>query len=738
MTQVLAWIVAVERHAPGAGDLDFKPPISRHALAWAHWLRTRPGTELLLNIQAREGSAEAAAVQALAPHTRSPGTASLADRTALLASLRQLHGADLLLWLWIGHGVMHEERRCLVHAGSGGADDLQTVDLEALLRRLRRQDAPPRQLGLLDTCAEIVAVAPDLWKPAAGEHATGVRQHVVFAATPGAYVSLNPEAATAASQMLALLQAQPWPPEPGRLDPLLASLGRDLDPQPVQWACTHGAERFTEHTGPATQALARPAPGDDGAGALRMARRSGWPPWAWRHVRSAVDGLPGAPAAATLSRAMQGGTLDALAQRLLRHRDPDVAHTGWVLAQAGRCAQRAWRWLQPAQVLGLGLPRWQTLARTVAALDARDAPQVQALETLLLWVGDLAEDAPAAGDPPRTVRSWLTLLLGAADATARGQGQGGAAAARALRLAIDADPTLGAWRGWVEQHGLATQARPTEPLTVVAALDAPDEGGPRVLQAWEARPVPGGMAWPAIEVPEGGSAAERLHRLVAQVQKREARPVRLELLVPLMWLGRGAELLRYRRDRSALGLPAGIGGPSPTVELHRTLPVVWRWRERLTLRDDTLLGPWLLRTQQCRPRVLGAPPLPCRFDDEPPASPQAREAPLHALPLRPAATRHGGDDARLLRLVVLMEAGHPYLLWPLDEGPGLPGEASARFKAGMAAWLAEGVPFDDWPEALLQAVQDDRLGATALLVDEADRNPYDAASALVPLASAGP
>src|SRR4051812_15054511 len=111
MARVLAWIVAVERHTPSAAvpsPIDFAVPVSERALQWAEWLAAR-GADLLLNVSVPDGSAQRRRLDAIAQRALNQPRAHEATAAALhdaLARVLQPPVADVLLLLWIGHGVM--------------------------------------------------------------------------------------------------------------------------------------------------------------------------------------------------------------------------------------------------------------------------------------------------------------------------------------------------------------------------------------------------------------------------------------------------------------------------------------------------------------------------------------------------------------------------------------------------------------------------------------------------------
>jgi len=197
MAAVLAWIVAVERHQPRAGrpsPLDFPAAISRRALEWAEWLATRAGTRLLLNVNAAPGSPEHQRVQALQAQVLNPADAHRADARALHDAVDEIvrlpaADKDILLVLWIGHGVMSNRQRLLLNEDSRDAGNLRTWDLDSLLHRLRSKGVPMLQLGVIDSCAQYLSQAPGFETLQALGEPAQPSQYFYFAATAAGVVA---------------------------------------------------------------------------------------------------------------------------------------------------------------------------------------------------------------------------------------------------------------------------------------------------------------------------------------------------------------------------------------------------------------------------------------------------------------------------------------------------------------------------------------------------------------------
>ena len=248
MPGVLAWIVAVERHTPPAGagsPLDFKAPVSRRALDWAEWLAGQAGVRLLLNVAAAPASDELKRLGALCagPVVLNAAQAARADGASLHESLRLLTAgppADVLLLLWIGHGVMRDRQRYLLHQDSRDAANLRSWDVDSLLQHLRSDKAPPLQLGVLDTCAQVLTEQPGHEKLGGAGRALR-SQHFYFAATAAAIASLNPFEPTLASVALQSLKGVAWPPQPAAFDADLQPRLAAMPSRPIRLEWTQGS-----------------------------------------------------------------------------------------------------------------------------------------------------------------------------------------------------------------------------------------------------------------------------------------------------------------------------------------------------------------------------------------------------------------------------------------------------------------------------------------------------------------
>ncbi|MCX2862255.1 FxSxx-COOH system tetratricopeptide repeat protein [Paucibacter sp. PLA-PC-4] len=259
MTSVLAWIVAVERHTSGTdgkqSPLDHRAPISRTALAWAEWLKDKPGTRLLMNVSAPHDSDEGRRLEALRPSLLNPVMAAQAGAVALHQSLKVVISgprADVLLLLWTGHGVMHGRDRFLIHADSLDPKNLHSWEVDSLLQYLRDDSAPPLQIGVFDTCAEI-REQPGHEKLVGGSGKGRRQQFFHHASAAGAFASLGE--VTVGGLALESMQQLEWPPEPKRLHELLLPRIEGLPSGPHllerttgsgdAWSSVHASSRIT-------------------------------------------------------------------------------------------------------------------------------------------------------------------------------------------------------------------------------------------------------------------------------------------------------------------------------------------------------------------------------------------------------------------------------------------------------------------------------------------------------------
>lgn len=234
MAEVLAWIVAIERHSmdgPNPSSLDFGSPVSELALAWAEWLAvSHPEAKLHLNISTPNGSESEGRVEALRLCAANPEEVHHADGAALLTSLRMLKatpGASTLLVLWIGHAVIRGRSRYLLHAGSRNASDLEAFDIDSLLVHLRSDDPPRTQIGVVATCAQAFDAEPGHQR-FSGQGEARCEQYFFHAATASVQASLSTHEPTLASLALDSLKATPWDHSPETTGPQAEAFCQDL------------------------------------------------------------------------------------------------------------------------------------------------------------------------------------------------------------------------------------------------------------------------------------------------------------------------------------------------------------------------------------------------------------------------------------------------------------------------------------------------------------------------------
>jgi hypothetical protein len=432
MPGVLAWVVAVECHKP-QGDkpcpIDFKQPVSRRALEWADWLLQQPGVKLQMNVSARPGSAEAAHLARLKPQLLNAASAHEAGAAALGAALKRAAnaaGEDVLLLVWIGHGVMHNRQRFLLHADTEDADNLESWELDSLLQRLRGAKAPPLQLGVFDTCAQVVSEAPGS-QSLGGAGKTVRAQHCYFASTAAAIASLNPFEPTVASLLLQALQGAAWPPQAAQMAALDATLQAQLAAlrsRPVRLEWTQGSGDLWS---------TREADGKQNAAIAQQARRSGYSETLFRHLWRELQGS--GDLLGRLAQALRGAKVDALADELAAL-DPDASEPD-LLRDAWQRVQQVERWAPRADALRLSLPQWAELASQLIDQDARvEEPVFSELRELLLWALDLG------GKSRRAQAAFVRLLWLAAALARRDGGAVAAAAGTALQAALQADAAL--------------------------------------------------------------------------------------------------------------------------------------------------------------------------------------------------------------------------------------------------------------------------------------------------------
>lgn len=720
MGGVLAWVVAVERHSARNGrpsPLDFKSPVARRALEWAEWLVDQPNTRLLLNVNSAPGSAEHSRVQALLPRLLNTADAHSAAPAALHNAVDEITrepaaGDDTLLLLWIGHGVISNRRRFLLHEGAVDAANLRTWDLDTLLQRLRSKGAPMQQLGVFDSCAEYGSQRPGYEELSPPQRPVQNSQFFYFAATAGAAASANPFEPTLASLALGSLQGISWPPQAQDLDAQLQPQMRKLPSRPFrrEWTSGSGDSWSSVNDG-----------ADEGGATeqqLRQhARISGATEVAFRHlwIEVARTGLTPKELALALREPQVGATperhrgLEKLAKRLAR-KLPDSA-APQALLDAWQRVLRVEPWLNLTDDLCLTLPQWLEIARRVASPDGRQPPDFGEISELLLWMLNMA-------GRDKSKDALLSLLLLAAR-QAREAGGAARQSADALETQLAQNAELAARLPAVRQRLLP----PSRPVVLCIELDLPvHPKPPAIVRHWIVRDD----EVERMETPElDGDLGRQLNTLINAVQLKERAPVRIELLAPFLMLCGDAEWLTYSYPGSgdAGALPAG------RKALDTLWPISMRWKDRM--KDDNpewQAGRWHARAPQVQCLVQPGSKLACRFDnDDDDATADGPVRGLLYLPPSPQfRTRHLAEfrDALL--------DGDPYMLWPQED----PADPQA-FKAAVCAWLQHH-GLADLPEALQKARGKRQLPPLVLFIDEPDRNHYKKLPPLQSVQSAAP
>lgn len=702
MASILAWIVAVECHAAPPGkrnSLDFKAPVSRRALEWAEWLRDRAEVELLLNVSAVPGSDEAARIDTLRPRLRNGAEAHRADAASLRASVAKVaraQPADVLLLLWIGHGVMNNRQRYLLTQDTEDLENLQSWDLDSLLQHLRSARMPPLQIGVIDSCAQVISDRPGNVQ-LSGTGKTSRRQHFYFASTAAAIASVNPFEPTLASMALDVLKAIDWPPLPRPLDTLLMDKVESLASRPVRFEWTQGS---------GDQWSSRSSSGDDDKAMAANARRAQLSEVLFRHLWLDLASTGETPAA--LAKAIRDDTIEALARKIERSApdapEPDLLRDAW-----GR-VKLVQQWAPCLAALGLSVPQWTELARHLVNEDARHAPQFAELRELLLWSLDMNRDV--ARNQGRSHAALLRLMLMAMKQAAEpGASARSVAAAARLDADLQADPLMAPLLAAVQP----TAELPKGSVVIYVELELPANAPePSVQRYWLLRES---VIEPGAELALEGPMGEQLNTLINHVQAGEVRPVRVELLAPFLLLCGQREWLSYSIDMGELtGIPTETGAALQRVGLDAVWPICWRWKDRLQGKQSKLQPAlWQQRGRQAQERARASAQLHCRFDDEQPAAGEDEAHVLGLVYLPPSPAQRGRNLEKFFKQLI---DGEPYMLWPGAE----PADAAA-FKTTVRNWLA-GQRLNKLPEALCQARSGSKLPELVLFLDEPDRNPY--------------
>lgn len=683
MPSVLTWIVAVEQYTPPDGaaksDLDFPTPVSRRALEWAEWLTTQSDIRLLLNIAVPAGSAERTRLEKLTPLAVNAAEAHLATAAALRSALRVVTTppiADVLLLLWIGHGVMNERRRFLLVQDASDPTTLHSWDVHSLLQRLRSGDGPALQIGAFDACAQRLETPPH--EDLGGDGSAQRRQHYYFAATAAAVAAPTVLEDSVASILLDGLKAGPWPPEPAPLHVLVQGRMDKLASGPIRWEFTTGSGDLWSAPGSSAEVDAR---------IKQAARAADMHETLFRHLFKELDGTGRTPA--ELAQAVLADTVTAFA-------GGGLAAT--LLPAALQRVRRVAPWVTPLTRLHLGLPHWNELASRVAADDGRTTPRFAELIEVLLWAIDMGVTTDQRGE-----RAFLKLLLLAGKEATRSV-PGSAAATKALEDLIEADAAFAPLLA--DAKAAATLSE--RPLVLLVELLLPQGGGAPVLgKAWLLQDV---TLEPAPEIELDGPPGLQLITLIEHVRTRTQRPLRVQLLAPTELLCGSREWVSYCFDET--------DDAADAVDIDTLVPMSWRWRDRLLKKADPRFahGNWRARAQQAQLQARQRASLICRFDDEPPA-PGGAAADLLALSARPPGPSDRGP--RRATFMKTLVQGHPYMVWPAGDTADV-----AQLKAAVVAWLNQ-QQFLDLPEGYAACRGAGGLPNLVLFLDEPEHNPYE-------------
>jgi hypothetical protein len=690
MPGVLAWVVAIERHTPTEGvasPLDFGSPVSSRALDLIEWvLEQHAGVRVLLNLATPDESPSRVRANALGGQILNPTLMYRADAAALRESLRKAKAApvpDLLLLVWIGHGVMVGRQRFLLHEGSRDADQLESWDVDTLLLHLRSGEAPARQIGIIDTCAQVVDLQPDN-QQFGGAGKAQCDQHYFFAATASAIASLSLHEPTLVALALESLRAVGWTadgPPPRAFSEDLRNRMAALGSRPVVWQWTQGSG--DQWSGGSASAVS--------AAELRRATETcRLPQVLFTRLLQEVADTGITPR--DLARAVKQSAVETLA-RTLEAKSPDAAEG---LIDTWTLVQRVAAWVEPLARLHLGLAQWSGLAALVAADDGRSAPAFTEVSELLLWTADMAGRRP---DGSLRADMALLRLMVLAMKEARRTPVVLTAVQRVHKL-LSNHPVHGPRLAEIE----AAAELPEEAPTIVVDVEfAPKARQPLIRQHWVRR----GEILERIDLASPASPLpQALNRIIGAVQQREHARVRVEMLAPFAVLLGRFEWRSYIATLS--GLP-GVGKGKAVIDLDARYPIYVRWKERLQglPTNEWQTAHWTQRARDVQLMARQASQLKCNFDDDPVAG----ESHVLALAWQP-----GNRDQQ--RFLTTLLRGEPYMIWP-----GKPQADVDAFKQAVRVWLAD-QSLDRLPEAVCQAIAAKVLCGVVLLLDEPDRNPY--------------
>ena len=684
------WIVAVETHTPssqGPSPLDFDVPLSTRGVRAAEALINKDDTRLVMNVSVARASPQREKIEALSSRLLNPGTALRADAGALKQSLTLIkdQAAERLILCWIGHGVMHDGKRYVLHEESIDADTLSSFEVESLLQRLRTEDFPPVQIGFFDTCAQFVSERPGNEQLPRGP-ATVRGQYFYFACGAGALTSAALDRPGLTDYALDVLLECPWPPEPLTLESILwPRLLKVKDGSfPSRLERTQGSgESWSSHG---------PEEASSKASILELASQaSGLSGRLFDYLFQTVDSLGISPN--ELSKAIRSGNLDQFTEAM-RIQFPDnpqqqLFKDAWTLINMIR------PWADRASTLGLLMSDWYGIAHTTADEDLRIVAPFAELKELLLWAADFPKDTD------RGLRSLLRILLrGHRRAAQVGKPE------RVLAAYLDALKHDELFSPWIDSMQ-AELPLPEDRVILLAELQLlAGVKEPQLTNVWIDSGA-GITRW-SFE-PSKLGLGENLNVLTDALQTHFNRPLRVEILAPLDALCGPREWLSYIIDDLAVGSREPL-----RIWLDEMLPISWRWKERLEGQNAKLQpGLWDTRAREVRISALNAKTLRCFFDEPSHVGSGASDSHVRILAYVPP----GPGDLKRNRLpfIKALLSGDPYMIWPRALR-----DDKAQFLARIKQWL-QGKRLSEFS---CSQRCDDVLEDIIIFIDEAERNPY--------------
>ena len=696
---VTAWIVAVEHHTPSNGapsPLDFRSPVANRALEWAEWLKDQPNARLVLNIACTPGSTNAQRLEALRSVAVNAKQADRADSASLHNSVRIIKNTpaqDTLLLLWIGHGILSNSERFLLHQESIDQQNLRSWEVASVLQHLRSTPAPGAQIGIFDTCAQVIDVTP------ANERLGGtgdavLKQHYFFSATAGAIASLSKDKDTLASFGLDVLKKTAWPPQPEAFQDELVARMHALPSMPIAWEWTAGSgdlwSRRGRHADSAAHAQAE---------LNRHAERSNIGEAFFLHLWRELEGT--SISAPQLAQALRVDDIDSVIVGL---RAAGMRIQAIALERAWARVQLVHKWVKPLAGLELLLEKWIDLARRVGDEDGRSVPPFSELRELLLWTVDMGNGV--GENAQRTARALVRLIL-----LARGESASSFSspqrARTALEALLEADPVLGPLRASVAADLPDLESA----IVLLVELDLAERAKePHINRCWLVRE---GKIYPGPEVVRRPRMGDSLNEVVDGVMSGHGGPLRVELLAPFSLLSGRREWVSYCVDNASEAVQGN------TLGVDTMVPVYWRWRERMAKADLRFkAGVWEKDAKTIRERVRERDTLRCHFNDESGKAVVVASAEADVLGLVYLPPGPGEAGARRVEFLNALTLGHPYMIWPSSKPADL-----GELKTAIRTMLAN-ARIDTLPEGYREACRFRTVPDITLFLDEPERNPY--------------